>query len=207
MMNTVSDGLSLPRHPMQSLDDFKSAVRLHGNSILNAFGVKGKGITTDDRRFRDKINDSLTDVKDQLAHYTIDDVGKVQPLKLVGDLVSDFLSPITQGLLAKPNVPKSQSKLQLEDSLTNVITSTFGLPKSFTKAMIFEGADVDQAMTQQFIENIDKEYNIPGLGERVIEEYNKHERNRKAHAAARVAAEDIAFSAATGGLHGVLTYA
>ena len=206
----VSDLLSLPPLPFNSISEMnaitRDTIRLAGHSLMNAYGVK-KGIEKRDIEFRERTLEETRDFYDQLSVYDPGKPGKVQPMKVVGDLVSGVLSPSTQGLLAKPNVPKSQSKYQLEDSLTKVISSTFGIPASFAKATVFENASIEQAMTQQFIENIDKEYHIPGLGERVIEEYNKHERNRKAHAAARVAAEDIALSAATGGLHGVLTYA
>ncbi|MEQ9363074.1 MAG: TIGR04388 family protein, partial [Leptospirales bacterium] len=165
----MSDAFMMPPLPFTSYESAKGFVQ---DSMDYARGSDRKAIRA---RMDERLEEYADRAKDQ---GSLKKLTSIKPLSLLGDYVGAVLSPITQGL-GKPNVPASQTTLQMRETMGNTVANALNLPATMTRMMMFEGANLDEAMTAQAFANIEAAVGIPGIADhyqRALERYHFKQR-------------------------------
>ncbi|MCR9145541.1 MAG: TIGR04388 family protein, partial [bacterium] len=167
--NVMSQAYMLPPLPFTSYADAKGFVQ---DSMDYARGHDRKDI----RRRMEARKDGYVDRATE--HGSLKNFMRMKPLTLLGDYVSAYLSPITQGL-AKPNRPPSQTTLQMRETMGNTVATALNLPATMTRMLMFEGANLGEAVTAQAFENLEAQIGLPGIAEyyqNALDRYNFKQR-------------------------------
>ncbi|MCB1317182.1 MAG: TIGR04388 family protein, partial [Leptospiraceae bacterium] len=106
-------------------------------------------------------------------------------------------------VMSKPQDQMSAAEYEFRTSLAEYTAWAFGAPEEFMKTIMVEEGDLETAIMNQFWQNVEDQYGVPGLGDVLAEEYQKALERKAAHEAARIKPEDIVLMPS--GL-GALTY-
>ncbi|MCE9598397.1 MAG: TIGR04388 family protein [Spirochaetia bacterium] len=177
-------GAAIHNNSKQIADSFRGL----GNVVAQG-GGSGNQVRENFRAGKDReisLSDALDKgdaiVKQNQQHFT-----KMN----LGSFMSDLMLPITTltSALQKPVTVKSPARVQFETSFSDKFSEMSGWPREFTRSMVVDGANMEDAVMAQLYGNLDAQF--PSAGGMLKDRLAKVAQSKARHRAAKVKPEDL----------------